>query len=305
MGQFTFINEDGKETKNHNTLLFDAHNLIHRTIFVAANEMKKIHSTGAEELWDQWKFILLRSMLGSIIIFKPTRVVFALDAKNNWRKKIYPDYKNKRNQIRKESVVDFDAFYPVMNEFMVELREAFDNIYILECKNCEGDDVIAAYIKKIQTDGEITIVSADKDMKQLLTHKNVKLFDPMKKEYINIADPVRDLNIQVIMGDRSDCIPAINDRVGIKTAAKILDSGLEEYILENDVQANYDRNRKLIDLDMIPTKYFQIVESDFENYDIGKYDSMKVYNMFRKYRFNTLIENFQKYDICLRKVENP
>ena len=75
-----YLEKEKQEALLDRVLIFDAHNLIFRTLHVAAHQLP-------EDLkFNFWKYLLLNSFLTSIKKFSPDRVVFALDSRNNWRK---------------------------------------------------------------------------------------------------------------------------------------------------------------------------------------------------------------------------
>jgi DNA polymerase I len=48
----------------------------------------------------------------------------------------------------------------------------------------EADDLIANYSSKLSKNNNITIISSDKDLYQLI-NENVSIYDPMKKKYFS------------------------------------------------------------------------------------------------------------------------
>ena len=70
---------------------------------------------------------------------------------------------------------------------------------------------------------DTVIVTSDKDYVQLMQYDNVRLFDPVKREFIEEEDPKRQLDIKILTGDKSDNIPNVKPLVGEKTAMKVLD----------------------------------------------------------------------------------
>ena len=57
-------------------------------------------------------------------------------------------------------------------------------------------------------------------------------------------------------GDKSDNIPQVFKKCGIKTAIKCWDNKefFNDKMKDNDTKNNYERNRKLIDFNNIPKK---------------------------------------------------
>jgi len=69
-----------------------------------------------------------------------------------------------------------------MDNFGNELSTNLPFKYITET-NCEADDLIAV-ISTLDNSKKYTIVSADSDYKQLTVNKNIKQWDPLKKEHV-------------------------------------------------------------------------------------------------------------------------
>lgn len=83
------------------------------------------------------------------------------DAKRqNFRNDIFPDYKGTRKETPEDLIPQFSI-----------IRKAVEalNLNYLEMEGYEADDLIATYAKKALDDGlEVTIVSGDKDLMQLI-----------------------------------------------------------------------------------------------------------------------------------------
>ena len=116
----------------------------------------------------------------------------------------------------------------------------------------EADDVIA-WLTHTLTDHQITIVTVDQDMYQLI-NENVNVYSPIKKININthnfeeVTGTNRKdfLSYKALIGDKSDNIPGI-PKVGKKTALKILDKGIESELTPDNLLV-YKKNIELMDL---------------------------------------------------------
>ena len=104
------------------------------------------------------------------------------------------------------------------------------NIADVEQEGYEADDLIASYAKKaVQAGYQVVIVSADKDLMQLMQGEDVIIFDPMKKRYLQTEDVIKKFGVlpdkvtqvQSLMGDTTDNIPGVQG-VGEKTAADLI-----------------------------------------------------------------------------------
>lgn len=229
-------------------ILIDGHNMIYRCIFGAHKEGLEYCLT-QEEIYISWKNNMLINILELIKNNEPDKFIFAIDCKINWRKDIFSEYKAHRKKYRDKCVVDFKEFFPILEEFLEELKTIFTNMYFIECYKCEGDDVISVIAKKeSKKNNEILIISTDKDYIQLLTNKNIKLYSPIKKDFITSLNPPMDLEIKVLSGDASDNIPGVKSRCGIKTARKMIDEGLDEHIKEPDEERKLEIKNRLYNL---------------------------------------------------------
>lgn len=149
------------------------------------------------------------------VIFDSSRKTFRSD--------IYPEYKAHRPPAPEDLVPQF----PLVRE----ATRAFD-LPAVELEGFEADDLIAAYARLGREAGaEVTIVSSDKDLMQLV-RPGVGMYDPMKNRVIGDAEvrekfgvgPDRVVDVQALCGDSSDNVPGVPG-IGIKTAAQLI----EEY----------------------------------------------------------------------------
>lgn len=274
--------------KKKKILMFDFHNLVYRTIFISAKDYKdkRFQYVGGmsnddftkEDMYHNWKTMIINSLLYAIRDKGADKVIIANDTKNSWRKSVYSEYKANRKDARTDSIVDFEEFFPILEEFTKELESWFTNFYFLKIDRCEGDDIIAVLTKKYgnSPDYEIELISTDKDFIQLQHYLNFKQYNPTKKEYVISLNPKKDLEIKILTGDNSDNIPNVKPRLGVKTAEKLLNEGLVD--LENDAEfkENYIRNKTLIDFSKIPDDIEEVILHKYENYDIKPIDGIKL-----------------------------
>ena len=141
-------------------------------------------------------------------------------ARENFRNKIYPEYKANRGQAPDDLIPQFPLIRECVKSF---------NIPQLEIEGFEADDLIATYVRLAEKDKiETIIVSSDKDLMQLVS-KNVTMLDPMKNKRIEIKDveekfgvkPNKVIFIQALTGDKIDNIPGAPG-IGPKTASQLI-----------------------------------------------------------------------------------
>ena len=136
---------------------------------------------------EEWINFFLDSILVTlsnyINVLKSDRVILTIESKS-WRKTFYPLYKAHRD-AGKEADDKLDLFYAAVNK-AADFMTHFTNAKVIKASEAEGDDIIAILAQKFSLDGEKSIiVSTDGDFKQLLRYKGVKIFNPIKKNYVN------------------------------------------------------------------------------------------------------------------------
>ena len=122
------------------------------------------------------------------------------------------------------------------------------------------------------------IISSDKDFIQLQKYKNVKQFSPVQKKMVTDPNPHLYLFQHVLRGDSGDGIPNVlsgdNTFVdGLRQTPitqKKIDAWLEKAEdiksgMDDETYRNYQRNKTLIDLDMIPEDYVDSIKYAYDN----------------------------------------
>lgn len=252
-----------KEVPRNNVLIFDWNNLVFRTLHVAN------FSASDEEIFIYWKYLIINSLFTSIKKFNPSKVIIAIDGLKNWRKEVYTEYKAQRKVSREKSTIDFKEFFKILDSFNKELKEAFSNIHFLKLDEAEADDIIAILTKETLKDlSEVTLISTDKDFIQLLSCRNFKLYNPIKKNFVKSLNPKIDLQLKILTGDKSDNIPSVKNKVGPKTAQKILSAGIDKYKNDELFMENYRRNERLIDFNFIPKSINLKIKKLYESYEL-------------------------------------
>ena len=175
-----------------------------------------------------------------------------------FRNDIYDDYK-----IREElKSFDNNIFVYTYNVLIPKLVEKY-KFNILCSDKLEADDVIALLVKKIHALNASTkflIITNDNDYVQL--HNSVTEIKNLQDKDLKIrASPDYDaetyLKIKIILGDKSDNIPAIIKKCGIKTAEKLAlnpDELNKIFNKDPDAKKNFERNQRLIDFNYIDEK---------------------------------------------------
>jgi len=116
------------------------------------------------------------------------RVIIAIDAKNNWRKKYDSNYKANRKENReRHEDIDWKEHFTSFNRLVDNLKIATP-FHPIKIDTLEADDIIA-YATRYFKDNECIIVSHDKDYEQLCIFDNVKIFSPTTKKYKEVKNP--------------------------------------------------------------------------------------------------------------------
>jgi DNA polymerase-1 len=163
----------------------------------------------------------------------PTHVAVIFDhSSKTFRNDIYPEYKANRPELPE----DLRPQFPLTRD----ATRAF-NIACIETEGYEADDIIATLSCKARdAGGEVTIISSDKDLMQLVGD-GVNMLDPMKNKLIGPDEvfekfgvaPNRVVDVQSLAGDAVDNVPGAPG-IGIKTAALLI----QEY---GDLETLLDR----------------------------------------------------------------
>jgi DNA polymerase I len=139
-----------------------------------------------------------------------------------FRNRIYDAYKANRGAPPDDLVPQFAL-----------VREATDAFGVcrIEMSGFEADDLIATYARHaVESGADVTIVSSDKDMMQLVNHK-VTMLDPIRNRPIGEAEvrekfgvgPDKVVDVQALCGDSVDNVPGVPG-IGVKTAAELINT---------------------------------------------------------------------------------
>jgi DNA polymerase-1 len=152
-----------------------------------------------------------------------THVIVVFDAPGpTFRQSLYDRYKEHRPPMAD----DLRAQIPYIRRLVAGLR-----VPVLEVAGVEADDVLATLATHAEAAGlETVVVSADKDLAQIVTAKTV-LYDEMRGRRIGVADveerfgvpPERVPDLFGLTGDSSDDIPGVPG-IGPKSAAVLIRS---------------------------------------------------------------------------------
>ncbi len=293
-----YIKKLKTEEDRKTVLIIVGHNLMFRTVNIANT------INGPEEDFNTWKYFMLFNIMEYLQKFKPDRLIVAFDDRSYWRKDYYPEYKAHRKAARAKSAIDFKKFFPIANEFNDQLKEVLTNVYFIKKEKCEADDVIAVLTSEVFKDWNVINISTDQDFHQLFKYENYKQYEPIKKKFATCINPKKTVEIKILAGDRKDNIPGVKPRCGPATAQKMLDEGLDDIFAENpEIEENYERNKVLIDFDMIPYEIKDIIKKEYNDYDIKPFKGRKLFDFLMKHEIGGMMENVQSFKEYLGKLE--
>ncbi|MDR2902830.1 MAG: DNA polymerase I [Lactobacillales bacterium] len=245
------------------------------------------------------------NMLMNLVTDHPcSHIVVVFDAKRkNFRNDIYAEYK----QNRKETPPDLVPQFPLIRQ----ATEAF-SIPHIEMEGYEADDLIATYARIAEAKGfDVTVISADKDLMQLM-RPHVTLYDPMKKKTVTIEDvekkfgviPDKVTDVQALMGDSSDNIPGANG-IGPKGAADLIKQfGSLDNLIKNLNEVSSEKRREGLQRDLeqilVSKKLVALddrapVSDDLSQFEAKEHDPDKILAFLTDNGFKSMITKIPKW----------
>lgn len=228
-----------------------------------------------EEFIEKFKKIFISKIteIKKKLKLKNPMIMVAQDCprENIWRNKIFPDYKKQR--VNNTDVGQ--AFKCVYTEDLFKKAGAH---LLIKHPELEADDCIALTVKnlrKLSPTKTIYIITSDMDYLQIaddITIPTNLKYSPLQDSKQSFKNSKKDLFCKIVMGDKSDCIPSVFKKCGIKTAEKYFNNeALFIQKIESDDQARkqYELNKQLIDFNNIPKN----LVTDFNT---GKYTNKLV-----------------------------
>ena len=151
----------------------------------------------------------------------PTHIAAIFDlSEHTFRNDLFSDYKANRSAPPDDLIPQFPLIRDAVHAF---------NVACIEKRGYEADDLIATYaLQAIEAGAEVTIVSSDKDLMQLV-RPGIRMYDTMKNKVIGEAEvverfgvpPSKVVEVQALIGNSTDNVPGVPG-IGPKTAAQII-----------------------------------------------------------------------------------
>src|SRR6476646_7562191 len=227
----------------------------------------------------------------------PTHLAVIFDAsEKTFRNEIYKDYKAHRPPAPEELLPQFPLIRDAVKAF---------NIACIEHYGFEADDLIATYAKStVERGGDVTIVSSDKDLMQLV-RPGITMLDTMKNRSIGPDEvrerfgvgPERVVDVQALAGDSTDNVPGVPG-IGVKTAAELINEyGDLETLLQRASEIKQPKRRERLpefalqarlSLDLVTLKQDVPVVVPVEQLGVRDAEPEKLLGFLREMEFATL-----------------
>ena len=267
-----------------------------------SNLMVTIHRDNLELGEDLIRHMVLNSLRGHNKKFRKQygEMVIACDSGNVWRKQIFPNYKAGRKANRAKSEHDWEYIFDLLSKVKNEIKQ-FLPYKVIEVESVEADDIIAVLCKR--TNEKVLILSGDKDFIQLHNDR-IKQYNPVLNKFVGQGEnPSLYIREHILKGDRSDGIPNVlsDDNVFIEgrrqrpLSKKKIEAWCNEIVptFNEEEQKNYDRNKKLIDLNCIPREFEDKINREFDTFEVATRD--KILGYFINKKLKTLIESIDEF----------
>ncbi|MEM7269646.1 MAG: DNA polymerase I, partial [Pseudomonadota bacterium] len=211
---------------------------------------------------------------------RPSHVAVIFDkSRISFRNDFYPEYKAHRPEAPEDLKPQF--------ELIRQATRAF-GLPCIEIEGFEADDVIATYARSAAKDGaEVTVVSSDKDLMQLVDDR-IGMVDLMKNKVIGHEQvvekfgvgPERVVDVQALAGDSVDNVPGAPG-IGVKTAALLINEyGDLETLLERAEEIKQPKRRQsLIENDELIRISKRLVTLDDQVPDLPAYDDLVLHDL--------------------------
>ena len=230
-------------------------------------------------------------------------LVLCCDSRNYWRKDLFEFYKADRAAAKEKSYIDWSFLGSILSEITRDIKENFP-YKVIQISKVEADDVIATLCKNIKE--KILIISSDEDFMQLQKYTWVQQYSLRAKKFL-VNDNPHCLLMRHIIKAGDDGIPNIkSDGDTLINPAKRQPSVFEKELVIWDklspeefckanptLKENFERNRKLIDFDLIPQDIQDAIMIEYEIPKIGNHK--KLYEYFVKSKLMIMLQHTTEF----------
>lgn len=264
-------------------------------ILVSDNFRRILHKTVQKKL-ESLNWIARNNHQDELNLSEGIDIVFTEDSSldQNFRKKLYPEYKAQRKLIPKQYNVSVLKEYiqnVIFKELEIEKRYGYK---IIKVDGCESDDIIAVLMKKYDNYACRILISSDRDFLQL---ENVNQYDFGGNRIERIVKGNEDyvLNTKeyllwkILKGDPSDNIKNVFPRFGdIKSYRLVKDKPTLKKMLSESQEAynRFKMNKTLIDFREIPPEIEEKIYKAIKT----KMDEINVKHEIEEFSLNSCME---------------
>jgi len=275
-------------------ILIDWNIFAHRAIFATAKN--------AQMSAEYCCVSMILGCLTRIGVNPEDEIMLALDYGKSWRKSYDYDYKANRKAYRESFAnINWKDLYERMNILRDKL-EMSTNWQILKSEGLEADDWCAV-ASRFFSNNIVVIVSYDKDLEQLLSYDNVRIFSPLTKTYKKVDNPYKCLS-EKIKKEASDNLnsPILNEADFEKRNLIVNLLSLPEFVEQPAIEGFRNLELKGEDLDHFP---FSNLRQRYEN--LNNPDPKKIVNyekeMLKKDKKVLKLKKLRKEKRLIKKGE--
>jgi len=252
--------------------------------------------------------LLRHTILNSIRMFRNQfskdygEMVICCDGKDNWRKKVFPEYKANRRKNRENDPTDWKTLFELLHEMREDLTKYFP-YKVMHVDTAEADDIFGVLVDHCEENPTL-ILSSDKDFIQLQKYQGVRQWSPLQKKFV-VGDPAASLYDKTFRGDTGDGVPNIlsSDDTLItegKRQTPVTKKKMElwrgkkpEEFCNEAMLRNYHRNKTLVDLRETPESIRINIVNQYDNQEAG--DRSQLWNYFVDNRLKNLMDVIDEF----------
>ena len=217
------------------------------------------------------------------------KLIICFEGSNSlqWRRNIYADYKRNRDKSK------LDDEYLVLKETfpLIENLLKFYPCKILKVDFAEADDLIYVLSERYHKENEVTIISTDGDMAQIINKfDNVSVYNPIRSKYMDKRPDV--LLEKAIVGDVSDGIPGIPG-IGKKTFVRMMED--KSFFVKKMQGENKEIIKKflsIIDLSKMPEKIKKNILDKETETSYNNFEPDSIEQLFFTYKMKDALEHW-------------
>jgi len=229
-------------------------------------------------------FAFFRSLKTLVEKFSPDKVYFVLEGRPKARHSAVTNYKANREKIIDES-------FHTQKDDIINLCKSSFPMTVIRHPDYECDDTIAYLARQRHVSHDVTIVSTDTDFIQLLEQKNISLYNPIKKKFLE-NPPYNYVHWKALRGDSADNVDGFPG-IGDKRAMKILESqeSFLAFMKTKEIREKFATNCFLINL------HDYLLKQDLENLEevSSEFDWKSCRKFFLDRKFKSMTQsNYSK-----------